>query len=86
MQDVGEADQGVECWLGRPCLIAADLVDVEIDGIGEALLGVALRLAELGEAGGKFIGIGRWKMAPAGADAGAGNDGRGPRSGTGAAA
>lgn len=53
MQRAGEADQGVECGLGRPCLVAADLVDMQADEIGQALLGMALLLAELGQAGGK---------------------------------
>ena len=54
MQRAGQADQSVQCWLGRPCLVAANLVDVQANQISKALLRQAELLAELNQAGGEI--------------------------------
>lgn len=38
MQHLGQPDQGVQGWLRRPCLIAANLIDVQRGGFGQRLL------------------------------------------------
>ena len=40
VQRARQTDQGIEGWLGRRSLLAANLVDVELDGIGKVSIGV----------------------------------------------